>query len=55
MKPTARLQDAIRNLYPEPITDPQAEEAARNLVGFVSLLIEIDKEQYTTPDSKGVN
>jgi hypothetical protein len=36
------LTDSIRTLYPDPISDMEAQEAASNLLGFMELLVEID-------------
>lgn len=43
------LIKSIRSLYPEPIDDREAKEAASNLLAFVELLIEIDQEHGVMP------
>lgn len=42
-KPT--LAETIKYSYDEPLSDAEAQEASRNLVGFFSLLLEIDQQQ----------
>ncbi len=53
----ASLRDlgaAISALYPQPLPDAEAEDAARNLAGFAALLLEIDREQRSaTPKTGG--
>lgn len=45
---------AIQSLYPQPIPDAQACEAASNLIAFLDLLIEIDSEhRITRPNTQG--
>jgi hypothetical protein len=39
------LPEAIRQWNPQPMTDAEVEDSARNLEGFVALLLEIDREQ----------
>ena len=43
-----RLTESIQSLYPCPISEAEANEAARNLLGVVELLIEIDMEHGIT-------
>lgn len=42
-KPT--LTETIKYAYDEPLSDVEAQDASRNLVGFFSLLLEIDQQQ----------
>lgn len=43
-----RLTESIQSLYSYPLSDTQTNEAARNLLGFMELLIEIDMEHGIT-------
>lgn len=45
MTPAFALAQSIKELSPAPMDDADVQEAARNLAGFFSLLIEIDKNQ----------
>ena len=38
------LAATICSLYPTPISDTEAQEAASNLLGFMELLVEIDTQ-----------
>ncbi len=38
------LTESISALYPVPISDAEAQEAAGNLLGFLELLVEIDSQ-----------
>lgn len=49
MQPQSPLPDAIRRLNPKPMTDAEAEDATRNLAGFMALLLEIDAQHATAP------
>lgn len=55
MKPNSILNiaTAIQETYPESIPIDESQEAARNLAGFFSLLLEIDREQAAV--NKGGN
>ena len=43
-----RLTESIQSLYSCPLSDAETSEAARNLLGFMELLIEIDAEHGIT-------
>jgi hypothetical protein len=43
-----RLTESIQSLYPCPLSDAETHEAARNLLGFMELLLEIDAEHGIT-------
>jgi hypothetical protein len=49
--PTAHLTDAIRRLSGFAIAVPEAMDAARNLAGFVSLLIRLEAADDARLDS----
>jgi hypothetical protein len=36
-----RLKNSIRDLYPNGLSEAEADEATRNLIGFAKLLLEI--------------
>jgi hypothetical protein len=38
------LVDSVRALYPEPLPQSEAEEAARNLLEFFKILMEAERE-----------
>lgn len=42
------LSESIKSLYPSPISGAEANEAASNLLCFIELLIEIDREHGIT-------
>jgi hypothetical protein len=42
------LTESIQALYPSSISDVEAKEAASNLLGFMELLMEIDREHGIT-------
>lgn len=42
------LRESIKSLYPSPISDAEASEAASNLLSFMELLIKIDREHGIT-------
>jgi hypothetical protein len=44
-KTAPSLADAIQDLSPEPMTDCDAAEASRNLLGFFEVLMTIKREQ----------
>ncbi len=48
------LKNAIRGLYPEGLSDQEAGEATRNLIGFSKLMLEIscDIERKKQSDEK---
>jgi hypothetical protein len=39
------INEAIQNLYDEPLETSELQEASRNLIGLFELLIEIDQQQ----------
>jgi hypothetical protein len=43
--PYDRIVGNIRNLYDGDISDQEAHEAARNLIGFCKLLLEIRRQR----------
>ena len=43
-----RLTESMQSLFPCPLSDAETNEAARNLLGFMELLIEIDMEHGIT-------
>jgi hypothetical protein len=43
-----RLTESIQSLYPCPLSDAETNEAARNLLRFMELLLEIDMEHGIT-------
>ena len=45
MKPSVDLTLKIKNLYPCPLSDNEAIEAAQRLISFFKILVEIDKQQ----------
>lgn len=53
MQAKSPLPDAIRQLNPQPMSDGEAEAAARNLAGFMSLLLEIEQEQASASRKEG--
>lgn len=53
-KNISKLADAIQDFSPADMTADEASDAARNLSGFFSLLIEIDREQSTNKEKEGV-
>jgi hypothetical protein len=44
----SNLTESIKSLYPNPIADAEANDAASNLLSFFELLIEIDREHGIT-------
>ncbi len=46
----AKLQQSIRDLYPDGLNDREADDATRNLIGFGKLLLEIKCRQAQTPE-----
>ena len=46
-----KLKYSIRNLYPEGLSDAEAEEATRNLIRFAKLLLEPNRPEQVK--SKG--
>ena len=47
------LAESIRSLSPELMGADDAQDAARNLAGFFSLLLEIDREQSSLKQEGG--
>lgn len=45
MEQKSTLAETIKHSYDEPLSDAEAQDATRNLVGFFSLLLEIDQQQ----------
>lgn len=45
MEQKSTLEETIKHSYDEPLSDAEAQDASRNLVGFFSLLLEIDQQQ----------
>lgn len=45
MEQKSTLEETIKYSHDEPLSDAEAQEASRNLVGFFSLLLEIDQQQ----------
>ncbi len=48
-----KLAEVIQDFSPADMTADEAHEAARNLSGFFSLLIEIDRERSTHKEKEG--
>ncbi len=46
------LNESVRSLYPEGISDSECEDATRNLVGFGKLLLQIKRRQETETQNK---
>lgn len=47
------LIGSIRRLYATPISDTDAKDAAGNLLGFMELLVEIDREHKAAAGNEG--
>ena len=46
------LKSCIRELYPEGLSNQEADEATRNLLGFSRLMLEITCEQEQSGDDE---
>ncbi len=49
MGPEKFIINGLQNLYSEEISDVEINDASENLLGFIKLLVEIDKEQNLLP------
>ena len=47
-----KLVDGVQALYPEPLPQAEAEEAARNLAEFFKLLVKAKQEQLRKEQSQ---
>jgi hypothetical protein len=50
-----KLVDGVQALYPEPLPQAEAEEAARNLARFFKTLIDIKREQLRNEKKQSKN